>query len=76
VADEDQFEDDGITTADGLNALAYDLGTAAARLQELLGGQPDRSIAELPKVKRDEVRQIQRMFREWAAALREARQQG
>jgi hypothetical protein len=75
VADETVADDeDNITTADGLAALSYDLGTAAARLQELFRGRPDQPIASLPKRQRNEVRAIQKMFKEWADALREARQ--
>jgi hypothetical protein len=71
VADPDE---DNITTADGHAALTTDLATAALRLQEIFGGQPDRPIASLPRWQREEVRQIQAMIREWNDALREARQ--
>jgi hypothetical protein len=65
---------DDCTTADGLIALKTDLEMATLRLQELLGGRPpEQSIASLPKAKRDEVRAIQAMLREWLDALREAR---
>jgi hypothetical protein len=71
---EPQPEDD-CTTADGLSALKTDLEMATLRLQELLGGRPpDQALASLPKQQRQEVREIQRMFKEWADALREARQ--
>jgi hypothetical protein len=67
-------EEDNITTADGLSALTTDLGTAAARLEELLGGRPpEQSLASLPRVERDEVRAIQKMFKEWLDGFREAR---
>ena len=66
-------EEDNFTTADAQAALTADLGTAAARLQELLGGQADRPISSLPKWQREEVQQIRAMIAEWLEALREAR---
>jgi hypothetical protein len=66
-------EEDNITVAEARAAFAHDMGTAAARLQELLGNRPDQAIASLPKVKRDEVRAIQRMIGEWLGGLKEAR---
>jgi hypothetical protein len=67
-------EEDKFTTADAQAALTADLGTAAARLEELLGGRPpEQSIASLPKVIRDEVQAIRKMIAEWLDALREGR---
>jgi hypothetical protein len=71
VVDDDG--DDGITTADGLNALTTDLAMGVLRLQEILGEQADRPISSLPRWQREEVLQIQRMLREWNDALKEAR---
>jgi hypothetical protein len=66
-------EEDNITTADGHAALVSDLGAATARLQELMGNNPDRPISSLPRRAREEVRPIQKMLREWDDALKEAR---
>jgi hypothetical protein len=66
-------EEDNITMAEGPAALAHDLGAATARLQELMGNNPDRPISSLPKWQRQEVQQIQKMIAEWLEALREAR---
>jgi hypothetical protein len=66
-------EEDGITTADGLNALSADLAVGVLRLREILGEQPDRPISSLPRWQREEVRAIQKMLREWDDAFRETR---
>jgi hypothetical protein len=66
-------EEDNITMADGHAALAGDLAAGALRLQEILGGQPDRPISSLPRWQREEVKAIQKMLREWDDALKEAR---
>jgi hypothetical protein len=66
-------ENDGPTMAEGHAALTGDLAMAALRLQEILGGQPDRPISSLPRWQREEIRAIQKMLREWDDALKEAR---
>jgi hypothetical protein len=63
-------DDDNITVAEARAALAHDMGTAAARLQEILGRHADRPISSLPRWEREEVLAIQRMIREWHDGLR------
>ena len=66
-------DEDNCTTTEAHTALVSDLGTAAARLQELMGNNPDRPISSLPRWQREEVRAIQKSIAEWLDALREAR---
>jgi hypothetical protein len=74
VADETVADDEEVNYTTALAALTTDLEIASLRLQLLLGNRPPgQRLATLPKRERAEVRQIQRMFGEWASAFREAR---